>query len=218
MGNQVRGKSLLAALIISNALKDGYDHIFYFDSEGGGSEKFFSQTGSDTNKIEQILVENVEDAQLKILEVYNGIQEIMDNVKEGEPKPRFLCVLDSLGALVAEKVLRDADKGKVTSEMGGRAKQCLPAETLVLMSDNTYKQIKDITPGDLVITHLGRSRPVLDNFKSNHKQYIKIKLKGMDEPIKMSLNHRMLISRNNELMYCIAKDILPTDKFISLDI
>lgn len=117
-GENSTGKSLLAALIMSNALKSGYDAIFYFDAEGGGSKDFFENVGCDTNKIYQILVSSVEDAQIKILDTFNTIIEI----KKENPDAKFLCVLDSLGALVADKVLRDADKGKVASEMGGRAK------------------------------------------------------------------------------------------------
>lgn len=119
-GESSTGKSLLAALIMSNALKDGFDAIFYFDAEGGGSRDFFENVGCDTSKIYQILVSSVEDAQIKILDTYNTITEI----KQENPEARFLCVLDSLGALVADKVIRDADKGKVASEMGGRAKVC----------------------------------------------------------------------------------------------
>ena len=72
---------MLAALIISNALKQGFDHIFYFDAEGGGSNEFFENVGCDSSKIEQILVSSVEDAQLKILEVYNGIKNLYDSLK-----------------------------------------------------------------------------------------------------------------------------------------
>lgn len=122
-GETSTGKSLLAGLIMANALKQGFDHIFYFDAEGGGSSEFFENVGCDANKIEQILVSSVEEAQVKILEVYNGIRELKKSLKEDEEVPKFLCVLDSLGALVAEKLLTDADKGKVASEMGGRSKK-----------------------------------------------------------------------------------------------
>lgn len=117
-GNSETGKSRIAATCMASALKAGYDHVFYFDSEGGALRQFFESAGCDPDMIDQILVESVEDAQLKILQVYNMILEF----KEKEPNAKFLCVLDSLGGLVAEKVLRDADKGKVASEMGGRAK------------------------------------------------------------------------------------------------
>ena len=117
-GESSVGKSLIAATLIANAQKDGCQHVFYFDSEGGAGRKFFENAGCDSDSIEQILVENVEDAQIKILDTFNMIIEY----KEKDPDAKFLCVLDSLGALVAAKVLRDAEKDKVVSEMGGRAK------------------------------------------------------------------------------------------------
>lgn len=121
-GENSTGKSLISAKIMANALNEGFDHIFYFDSEGGALRDFFENVGCDTEKIEQILVQSVEEAQLQILNVYNMIQEFKE--KNPDEDVKFLCVLDSLGALVAEKVTRDADKGKVASEMGGRAKLC----------------------------------------------------------------------------------------------
>lgn len=45
---------------------------------------------------------------------------MIQEYKKEDPNCKFLCVLDSLGALVAEKVLRDADKDKVASEMRGQ--------------------------------------------------------------------------------------------------
>ena len=117
-GESSSGKSLISAFIAANAIKDGYDAVFYFDAEGGGLKSFFEGVGCDTEKIIQILVESVEDAQIQILKTFKMIQEY----KEENPEVKFLCILDSLGALVAEKVLRDADKDKVASEMGGRSK------------------------------------------------------------------------------------------------
>lgn len=209
-GESSSGKSLISAFIAANALKDGFDAVFYFDAEGGGLQSFFNGVGCDTEKVIQILVSSVEDAQIQILKTFNMIQEF----KEENPEAKFLCILDSLGALVAEKVLRDAEKDKVASEMGGRAKMCLSGDTLVLMSDNSYKAIKDILPGDEVITHLQRVRKVTDQWKSSHKKYVKIKVDGKE--LKMSLNHRMLVSRNGELQYIEAKDILKTDKLVKI--
>ena len=211
-GESQTAKSYISAQIASNALLTGYDHIFYFDSEGGALKEFFKNKGCDLNKVEHILLENVEDATVKILEVYRSIMEY----KESNPDAKFLCILDSLGALVTTKVYTDAEKGKQVSEMGGRAKLCLDGNTLILMSNNTYKLLKDIEINDEVITHLGKIKKVKDKFTSKHKQYLKFKVNGKE--IKMSLNHKMLISRNNELMYCEAKDILQTDKFIKLNI
>lgn len=108
------GKSKIAATIAANALNEcDYDAIFYFDSEGGGLKEFFENCGCDTDKVFQILVSSVEDAQLQILKTYSQIEEY----KKEDPDVKFLCILDSLGALVPEKLLRDANNDKVASEM-----------------------------------------------------------------------------------------------------
>ena len=60
-----------------------------------------------------IPVSSVEDAQLQILKTYYQIEEY----KKEDPDVKFLCILDSLGALVPEKLLRDANNDKVASEM-----------------------------------------------------------------------------------------------------
>lgn len=144
-GESSVGKSLIAATLIANAQKDGCEHIFYFDSEGGAGRKFFENAGCDPSSIEQILVETVEDAQVKILDTFNMIMEY----KEKEPTAKFMCVLDSLGALVPKKLFRDADKEDVKSEMGGRAKivnnmmkaitvPCLKSDTPMIVINHTY--------------------------------------------------------------------------------
>lgn len=201
--------------MIASAQKDGCQHVFYFDAEGGAGRKFFENAGCDPASIEQILVENIEDAQIKILDTFNMITEY----KEKDPEAKFMCVLDSLGALVSPKVFRDAEKDKVTSEMGGRAKLCLPGEYEVLMCDGLYKAIKDININDEVITHLGRARRVLDNISSHHDKIVKLTLKIDNElrEFKMSLNHRMMVLRNGIILDIEAKDLQKTDKLLKFN-
>jgi len=120
-GESQSGKSLIAAQIAANALNEnGFDMIFYFDSEGGGMKEFFAGRGADPEKIEHIPLDSVEDATVKILNTYAKIQAY----KKQNPDANFLCILDSLGALVPTKLITDAEKGKQKSEMGGRAKLC----------------------------------------------------------------------------------------------
>ena len=144
-GENSVGKSLIAATLIANAQKDGCQHVFYFDSEGGAGTKFFENAGCDPEKIEQILVESVEDAQIKILDTFNMIMEY----KEKEPEAKFMCVLDSLGALVPSKLFKDASNDKVVSEMGGRSKivnnmmkaitiPCLKSDTPMIVVNHVY--------------------------------------------------------------------------------
>jgi recombination protein RecA len=144
-GENSVGKSLIAATLIANAQKDGCEHVFYFDSEGGAGRKFFENAGCNPESVEQILVETVEDAQTKILDTFNMIMEY----KEKDPDAKFMCVLDSLGALVPAKLFRDAEKDKVVSEMGGRAKivnnmmkaitvPCLKSDTPMIVINHVY--------------------------------------------------------------------------------
>lgn len=114
------GKSLISAEIAGNALREGYDIIFYFDAEGGALKQFFLSRGCDLKKIEHIPVENVEDATVKILSTFVELKA----EKKENPKFRALCILDSLGALVTNKLYTDAEKGLQKSDMGGRAKLC----------------------------------------------------------------------------------------------
>lgn len=109
-------------------------------------KKFFENAGCDPSTIEEILVETVEDAEVKILDTFNMITEF----KKDNPDAKFLCVLDSLGALVPQKLFKDAANEKVASEMGGRAKlinnmmkaitvPCLKSDTPMIVINHIYQ-------------------------------------------------------------------------------
>lgn len=120
-GDTGSGKTYEAVVVIANALiKNDFDHIFYFDSEGGALEEMFEGMGCDTDKIEHVLLENVEDATIKILGTFSKIAA----AKEECPELKFGVILDSLGGLVAKKLLTDAEKNKQAQDMGLRAKLC----------------------------------------------------------------------------------------------
>lgn len=152
-GESSVGKSLIAATIIANAQKDGCKHVFYFDAEGGASKKFFENAGCDPSTIEEIVVSSVENAQIEILKVFKMISDY----KEECPDDKFLCVLDSLGALVADKLIRDADKEEVKSDMGSRAKivnnmmkaitiPCLKSGTPMIVINHVYQNPGSLFP------------------------------------------------------------------------
>ena len=156
-GDSQTGKSFIAANIASNALnKLDFDTIFYFDSEGGAMEGFFGSRGCDTEKIEQILVDSVQDAAVKILAVY----KLIERFKEENPDYKALMILDSLGALVNNKFINDAEKGKVASEMGGRAKivnnmmksltiPALRSDTSIIVVNHVYDDPASMFPSKI---------------------------------------------------------------------
>ena len=121
------GKSLIAANTVVNALKnDQVDVVYIFDSEGGTLVDFFKKQGVDLTKINHIPVASIEQCSVKMLQVYDELvkarQEYLDD-PENNDNIRALCVLDSYGALAADKLVNDAvNKDKTAMDMGLGAK------------------------------------------------------------------------------------------------
>ena len=121
------GKSLIAAHAVMNALRnDQVDVVYIFDSEGGTLVDFFKKEGIDLKKINHIPVASIEQCSVKMLQVYDELvkarQEYL-NDPEHNDNIRALCVLDSYGALAADKLVNDAiNKDKTAMDMGLGAK------------------------------------------------------------------------------------------------
>ena len=121
------GKSLIAANTVVNALKnDQVDVVYIFDSEGGTLVDFFKKQGVDLTKINHIPVASIEQCSVKMLQVYDELvkarQEYLDD-PDNNDNIRALCVLDSYGALAADKLVADAvNKDKTAMDMGLGAK------------------------------------------------------------------------------------------------
>ena len=120
-GESQSGKSLISCDVAANALnKNKFDVVYFFDGEGGAMKKMFQSRGCDLDLIEHILVDSVEDALIKIVTAF---KEILEFQKSGE-EYKALFILDSLGALITNKVISDVEKEKVAGDMGLRAKTC----------------------------------------------------------------------------------------------
>ena len=83
---------------------------------------------------------------------------------------------------------------------------CFSPDTLVLMSDGTYKKIIDVKIGDFVYTHTGKIQKVLNNraFTPTTDVY-KIKAVGFPESIICTSDHPFYVLRGNEYCTCGCK-------------
>lgn len=121
-GESGSGKSLLAANAIVDALKNkNFQAVYYFDSEGGALWEYIKNGGVDLSLIEHVPVHSIEDCATKILQLYDSLVQAATEWKadpSNNDEPRILCVLDSFGALAADKLVADAAKDKMTSDMG----------------------------------------------------------------------------------------------------
>lgn len=121
------GKSLIAANTAALALKNNkVDVVYIFDSEGGTLVNIFKKHGVDMDRVNHIPVASVEQCSTKMLQVYDDLvkarQEYLAD-PENNDDIRALCILDSYGALAADKLMNDAvNKDKTAMDMGLGAK------------------------------------------------------------------------------------------------
>lgn len=202
------GKTLILNKIIANAQKKDPDVWgVIWDTENAYDPKMVRNVGGNPNKIKVNPVATVEECR-------NQIATFLDRIiADPELNGKIIIGIDSLGNLASAKEISDAEKGKDAGDMGMRAKACLDPETLVLMGDGSRKKIKDLKVGDLVVTHLNRIKPIEDIWKTKKKT---ITLKTKNNEIKMSEDHKMLVKRDDSLIYVMAKDIKESDKLVKL--
>lgn len=122
-GESGSGKSLIAATTAAMALKnDEVDVVYVFDSEGGTLVNIFRQYGVDMSKIQHIPVASVEQCAVKMIQTYDTlVQARQDYLKDPDNNDdvRAMCILDSYGALAADKLVSDAvNKDKMAVDMG----------------------------------------------------------------------------------------------------
>ena len=121
-GESSSGKSLIVSQIIKNALdpnQNNYDVVFYVDSEGGGLWDYLKSNEVDLSKIEYIPVASTEECAVQMIQIYDSLEKAKE---EGTPI-KALVVLDSLGALVADKIINDAtSKNQMVQDMGTGAR------------------------------------------------------------------------------------------------
>lgn len=125
-GDSQSGKSLIAAQTAANALKNKQiDKIFFVDSEGGGTQ-ILENMGVNMDDVEYIPVHSIEVASVKLLTLYNMFvkmraEYVADPANNDDI--RAIVILDSWGALSADKLINDAvEKDKQVQDMGLGAK------------------------------------------------------------------------------------------------
>lgn len=122
-GQSGSGKSLIAANTAALALKNNkVDVVYIFDSEGGTLVNIFKQHNVDMTKVNHIPVASVEQCAVKMIQTYDMLvqarKEWLED-PENNDEIRAICILDSFGALAADKLVNDAvSKDKMAVDMG----------------------------------------------------------------------------------------------------
>lgn len=92
---------------------------------------------------------------------------------------------------------------------------CLTGDMKILMADNTYKSIKDISEGDRVITHLGNIKTVKSkSSRPSFNDLLEIDLG--DKKIRCTENHQFLVNINGNKEWIKAKDLTTDMELLEL--
>lgn len=108
-----------------------------------------------------------------------------------------------------ENLIRAIENEKMSTLSMG----CFLPGTQVSMADGCRIAIEDVQPGDMVLTHKGRAREVLNKQVRRDKWGIrKIKAVGVPTVIEATDNHPFLVFRQPKFCACGCGEVLPTYK------
>lgn len=104
-------------------------------------------------------------------------------------------------------LIRDIESGRLnTLSMG-----CFLAGTQVTMADGTRVAIEDVVPGDMVLTHRGRAREVVNKQIRTYRGPLRrIKAVGVSSTIRATANHGFHVLRAAKTCACGCGEALPT--------
>lgn len=236
-GSSGTGKSFLACSICREAQKMGYIPV-YLDSEGAIDSDFVRRLGVDPTKL---IIKKVN----TIFETSQFIIKLCEQLQKQEEKhgahDKIIIVLDSVGNLTSEKERDDTLTGNQKADFT-KAKDlkalfrvcatplaklqcslicvnhiyscCLPG-TKVMMADNTFKNIEDITKGEEVMT-LNGPEEVTNSFSYKAPKYYELEFED-GYTVKCTLNHKFMVrTPDGDLIYKLADELTLDDEIVQI--
>lgn len=148
-GPSQSGKTYIINKILANAQKAGKIPVI-FDTEVAIDKDQTEGVGLDPARVKYVPVETVGDCR-------NQLFALLDNIIKQGLEGKFIVSIDSLGNLAADKEIEDAEKGKIASDMGLRAKQiksmmrlltvkAAKAKTAIIFSNHIYDNPGEMHP------------------------------------------------------------------------
>lgn len=118
---------------------------------------------------------------------------VIKAVKKVKAKfPETEIIAGNVATGEATKALIDAGVDAIKVGIGPGS-ICLNSKALVLMHDNSIKQICDVRLGEKVITHLGRARTVTKTYRRKYQgEMIEINAAGCPDKVQATPNHEFL--------------------------
>lgn len=112
-GESTTGKTFFCLAIIQAFLRKYPDAgVMYFDSEAAVTQQMLIDRGIDPSRVVFVEPNSIQDFKHKALQILMNYEKASKSTR-----PRFIFVLDSLGALPSNKEIADASEGKDVSDM-----------------------------------------------------------------------------------------------------
>lgn len=217
-GPEAVGKSYLCYNIARNAQKKG-KKIIYIDTEFSIELSELKDFGIDVSPEKFMLIRSNKVEDIKIM-MAQFLSKLKEEKMEGNDIDEVIIFLDSIGQLASIKEIDDAIDGKNKTDMS-RAKaikslfriinsdlgflniplictnhtyQCFTKETLISMSDGSFKNINEVNTGEFVKT-LDGIKEVENVVDFENSTIFEIVLDD-GEIMKCTRNHKFLVSEN----------------------
>lgn len=111
---------------------------------------------------------------------------------EPDDENQFIICLCAVDKNEYPEICKDIIDGKLNQV----SMSCFPAGTKITMADGGTKNIEDIEKGEMVLTHTGNIKPVVEKMERNFNgNLIKLNLKGISKEIMMTPEHPVLVKR-----------------------
>lgn len=237
-GDSGAGKSYLACSCVREAQKMGYTPI-YMDSEGAIDAKFVSRLGVDPNNL---IIKQVTTISETSGFIANTLEALQKQEEEYGTHQKVIFVLDSLGNLTSDKEMQDTKDGNNKRDMTkaqeikalfrvnatalarmqcpmivvNHVYACLSEDTLVMMADGSYKEIKDIQIGDEVMTMAG-PESINNKFEYDAKKCYELEFED-GSIVKCTMNHKFLVKTKDGILdYKEACDLDDNDEIVVVE-
>jgi inosine-5'-monophosphate dehydrogenase len=119
-----------------------------------------------------------------------GVLDAVSRVREAFPDVQLIAGNVSTAAGTVALIERGVDAVKVGQ---GPGSICFRGETPITLGDGSVKPIAQVGVGELVMTHLGRVRPVTKIYRHSHRgAMVRLNISGCPDALHVTPNHEFL--------------------------
>ena len=176
-------KDIQKAIRYPNAAKDELGRLRVAAAIGATGDFLERAAALIESRVDAIVIDTAHGHSSRVIEAVKQVKAEFSSVE---------IIAGNVATAAATKALIDAGVDAVKVGIGPGS-ICLNSKALVLMYDNSIKQISNVRLGEKVITHLGRARTVTKTYRRKYQgEMIEINAAGCPDKVQATPNHEFL--------------------------